>query len=204
MKILCISASNNHRPGVAETSSYQICRRITDEAKRLAPQAECSIIELKHLSPSPCIDCLKCLTDRRCPHDDVFNEIYEKIIDSDVLFIVSPHYAPIPAKLCMILEKMESISFNPWQEDNDYQSEVYGIPTGIISHGGTGLEWALREYDRVVNIPIANALHTIQLKTIAHDNDWKKGISIPPVAENQDSILEEYVGKVIRFREEGV
>ena len=198
MKLLCISATNNHRQGIEETSSFMICKRIIDEAERKVADADCSVIELKHLAPNPCIDCIKCLKTRRCAIDNVFNKIYEKIIDSDVLFIVSPHYAPIPSKLCMILEKMESISFNPWQEDNDYQSEVYGIPTGIISHGGTGLEWALKEYERVVNIPIANALHTIQLKTIPYNEEWKRGISVPPVANNQDSMLKDYVGKVIQ------
>jgi len=161
------------------------------------PTADYEIVELKHLAPNPCTDCIKCLENRRCAIDDVFNDVYEKIIACDALFIVTPHYAPIPAKLCMILEKMESISFNPWQLDNDYQSEVYGIPTGIVSHGGTGQEWALREYERAVNIPIANALHTIQLKVVPYNEKWKKGISVPPVADEQDSMLEEYVGKII-------
>ena len=199
MKLLCISASNNFRQGIDETSSYVICQRIIREAKRQVPQADCSIIELKHHIPNPCIDCIKCLSSRRCAIDGVFNKIYEEIIACNALFIVSPHYAPIPAKLCMILEKMESISFNPWQKDNDYQSEVYGIPTGIISHGGTGEEWALREYERVVNIPIANALYTIQLKLVPYNDEWKKGISLPPVSEDQDSVLENYVGKVIKI-----
>jgi len=202
MKILCISASNSFRAGIDETSSYKICQRIINEAKMRVPQAECDIIELKHHAPNPCTDCRKCLKTRRCAIDDVFNDIYERIIGCDVLFIVSPHYAPIPAKLCMILEKMESISFEPWQQDSDYQSETYGIPAGIISHGGTGQEWALKEYERVVNIPIANALHTIQLKTVAYDNEWKKGIAVPPVTDDQDSMLEKYVGKVIdHFKE---
>ena len=199
MRLLCISASNSFREGITETSSFMICQRIIHEAKRKVPQADCSVIELKYRAPNPCIDCAKCLSSRRCAIDDVFNEIYEEIIACDGLFIVSPHYAPIPAKLCMILEKMESISFNPWQKDNDHKSEVYGIPTGIISYGGTGEEWALRDYARVVNIPIANALHTIQLKVVPYNDEWKKGISVPPVAENQDSSLEDYVGKVIKI-----
>ena len=198
MKILCISASNNFRPGITETWSYAICRRIIGAAKKQAPHAECAVIELKHLTPNPCIDCIKCLEIRRCAIDSTFNEIYEKIINCDILFIVSPHYAPIPAKLCMILEKMESISFNPWQKDNDYQSEVYGKWAGVISHGGTGQEWALKEYERVVNIPIANALHTSQLKVVAYNDQWKKGISVPPAGDSQDSMLEDYVGKIIQ------
>ena len=203
MKLLCISASNNFRQGIKETTSFKICTRIVNEVKKNIPAANCSIIELKNYNPTPCIDCVECLSSHRCVTDDVFNEIYEKIIGCDVLFIVSPHYAPIPAKLCMILEKMEAIAFNPWLKDNNYRSEVYGIPAGVISHGGTGEAWALREYKRVVNDPIYNALHTIQLKLIPYNDEWKTGISVPPLKNIEDSldseyaIFEDYVNKVV-------
>ncbi len=200
MKLLCISASNNYRKGMKETSSLRICRRIVEEVKKKAPCTSCDIIELKEYELNPCTNCLTCLENKRCVRDGAFNGIYERIIDCDVLFIVSPHYAPIPAKLCMVLEKMESISFNPWLKDNSYQSEVYDIATGLISHGGTGEDWALREYKRVVNDPIANALATIQLKLVPFNDQWKTGISIPPLTDSgQGSMLEEYIDKVIHY-----
>ena len=98
---------------------------------------------------------------------------------------------------------MEYISFNPWLKDNNYRSEAYGIPTGVISHGGTGEAWALQGYKRVVNYPIWNALHTIQLKLVPYSDEWKTGISIPPIKSVQDNfdsefiIFEDYVTKVI-------
>ena len=58
--------------------------------------------------------------------------------EADYLFFVSPHYAPIPAKLCMLLEKMEQITFLHWWRDETYQSELFGKLAGIISHGGGG------------------------------------------------------------------
>ncbi|MCL2216786.1 MAG: NAD(P)H-dependent oxidoreductase [Defluviitaleaceae bacterium] len=211
MKILCISASNNLKDGIKETSSFIICQRVIREAKKKIAQADCSILELKNYMPNPCTNCLMCLGSGRCAIDDAFNEIYEKILDCDVLFIVSPHYAPIPAKLCMIMEKMESITFNPWLKDNSYKPEVVGIPTGIISHGGTGEDWALREYEKVVNYPIANFLFTIpkshaetrQLNLVAYD-DWKTGISVPPVMNYKDwtdlqiAMFADYIDRVIQ------
>lgn len=34
LRILCISASNNHRSGIQETYSYQICKTALDEVKK--------------------------------------------------------------------------------------------------------------------------------------------------------------------------
>ena len=106
----------------------------------------------------------------------------------------------------MLLEKMESISFEPWNRDNSYQSEVFGIPTAVISHGGAGedeINGILKSYKRVVNDPIANALHTIQLKTIPFDDEWNTGICVNPVQENGtgdlvfDEKITEYARKVL-------
>jgi len=212
VKVLCISASNNFKEGIKETSSFIICKRIVDEIKKKTPQADCHVLELKDYTLNPCTNCVKCLNSSRCVIDDMFNEIYEKILDCDALFIVSPHYAPIPAKLCMIMEKMESIWFHPWLKDNSYRPEIVGIPTGVISHGGIGKEGGLREYERVVNYPIANWLFTIpkshedtrQLKLIEFDDDWKYGINVPPVLDFEEwsklqaSIFGSYVDKVIQ------
>jgi len=64
MKLLCISASNNLRQGIEETSSSMICKRIVKDVKKKLPFSDCSIIELKNYSPSPCINCVECLENR--------------------------------------------------------------------------------------------------------------------------------------------
>ena len=78
----------------------------------------------------------------------------------------------------MLLEKMEEITFLHWWKDNTYQSEVYNLPVGIISHGG-GSDWALKSYKAMVNDTIANALDTIQCKIISYSSEWDTGISLP-------------------------
>ncbi len=78
----------------------------------------------------------------------------------------------------MLLDKMEQITFLHWGRDAEYRSEVFGIPTGIISHGG-GSDWALGSYKEMVNNTIANALDTIQLRLIPFSEKWNTGIALP-------------------------
>ena len=175
MKALCISASNILHS--KENSISQIlCSKITEILSE--QEIMCEIVDLRDYCLYPCIGCGKCFENKRCSNDPDFNTIYEKVIESDVIFFVSPHYAPIPAKLSMILEKMEEITFLHWWKDNEYKSEVYGIPAGIISHGGAS-DWALKSYKAMVNDTIANALDTIQCKTVPYNSEWNTGISLP-------------------------
>ena len=209
MKITCISGSNilNSK---AESTSLQLCAVIAQTAAR--KHISCEIIDLRSYALSPCTGCGCCFSTRRCHMDAGFNEIYEKLTLSDCIFFISPHYAPIPAKVSMLLEKMEQITFLHWWKDNSYRSELYHLPAGIISHGG-GAQWALKSYKAMVNDTIANALETIQCRVIPFDSEWNTGISLPiSKIEETDSIfpvqrydwdsirqkLEEYIEIVLR------
>ena len=209
LQILCISASNNFRPGIKETYSFQLCKSVLDEANKYIAGIKGEIIELKNIALSPCRDCMGCLNGRRCVTDDSFNRVYEKIITSDALFIVTPHYAPIPAKLCMLLEKMEEITFYRWEKDTSYKSEVYGIKTGIIGHGGgSGNEIAQaggvsqKDYKAIINDPIANALATIQLRLIPFNSEWNTGIVVPPFTT--ESGTDKKIGEYVRIVLDGL
>lgn len=178
--VTCISASNITHSGMVSSTSYRICESVVSSIFNRGMTCESSIIDLREYPVLPCIGCGECYDTHRCACDDAFNRIYERIIHSDVVFIVSPHYAPILAQLCMILEKMEQITFLHWAKDNAYRSELYGIPAGVIFHGG-GAEWVLPSYKNMVNNPIAitNALATIQLKLVPFSEEWKTGIPLP-------------------------
>jgi multimeric flavodoxin WrbA len=176
MKLLCISASNIVQK--ENGTSYKICQLVIDEMNNKMENIKQNIIELKKHMLEPCIGCGKCFYNNRCILNDDFNIIYEKIIDNDIVVFVSPHYAPIPAKLAILLEKMEQISFLKWIKDNSYKSEVYGKCVGIISHGGGEL-WALNSYKKMVNDTIANALDTIQMNVVPLNKKWNTGISLP-------------------------
>ncbi|MDE6203449.1 MAG: hypothetical protein K2G19_08230, partial [Lachnospiraceae bacterium] len=150
-----------------------------------------------------------CYEGKRCVQDRSFNSIYEELMTADYVFFVSPHYAPIPAKLCMLLEKMEQITFLHWWQDQRYQSEIHGTLAGIISHGGGGIT-ALESYKAMVNDTIANALDTIQLKVVPYNSKWNTGISLPvknvtqkngifPCQEYDWKMLEENIEKYVEI-----
>lgn len=175
MKAICISASNI-RNSYNESISYKFCKEVEKVLK--GEGISCEILDLRNYDLEPCIGCGKCFDSKRCCRDEDFNVIYNKIAGVDCIFFISPHYAPIPAKLSMLLEKMEEITFLHWWKDNTYQSELYQLPAGIISHGG-GSDWALLSYKAMVNDTIANALDTIQCKLVPYNDEWDTGISLP-------------------------
>ncbi len=196
-KAVCISASNMSSSG-EESTSYRICQ----VTSRLLAQKRisCRILDLREYILSPCTGCGGCHGKRRCVHNEDFNRIYEEMIYADYIFFVSPHYAPIPAKLCALLEKMEQITFLHWWRDHTYQSELYGKLAGIISHGG-GDEKALRSYKEMVNDTISNALGTVQMRTVPFNSEWNTGIALPVArVREQKSIfpLQEYDWEKIR------
>jgi len=178
MNVTCISASNIIGKGLKNGTSYEVCEIIINEIIKISQKVDSNIIELKNQAIQSCVGCGKCYHSHRCVFDDDFNNIYVEIIKSDLVFIVSPHYAPIPSKLSALLEKMEQITFLHWGKDNNYQSEVYGKKVGVISHGGGGT-WVLDSYKKMVNDTIANALDTIQMKVVPFNNEWNTGISLP-------------------------
>lgn len=174
-KAVCISASNV-MGSRNQSTSLQICERI----KKILgnEQVSCEILDLRKYELNPCIGCGQCYESHRCSRDREFNSLYDILVGADWCFFVSPHYAPIPAKLCMLLEKMEQITFLHWWKDNSYRSELSGKLVGIVSHGG-GESWALDSYKAMVNDTIANALDTIQMKVVPFSFKWDTGIALP-------------------------
>jgi multimeric flavodoxin WrbA len=157
------------------------------------------IIELQNHALNPCIACSRCLTDKRCAVDAAFNHIYEKIIACDLLFIISPHYAPIPAKLCMLFEKMGQIVSIRSSKDKSYQGETYGRKTAIITHGATAVNAAAqKEKKRILNDPIAVGLHDAQLQIIPFDDEWDTGICVQPIEMNHDGETEQKINEYVR------
>ena len=185
MKIVCISASNMAGSG-GKSVSCRLCQRAAEIlAKR---GVSCEILDLRDVRLSPCTGCGQCFDSRRCCCDSDFNALYDAIVGADALVLVSPHYAPIPARLCMLLEKMEEITFLHWWRDGAYRSELYGLPVGVISHGGGG-EWALASYKAMVNDTIANALDTIQCRVVPFDGQWATGLSLPVAQVHEDDSI---------------
>ena len=192
MRILTICAANMVH-AKKESISLEACLIIERIIKtRLAGNdMQMENIRLVEAGLSPCTGCGKCFKMNKCWHDDCFNNIYSRIAQTDALFIVSPHYAPIPAKLCMLLEKMEQISFLNRFHDIGYKPAVYKIPVGIIAHGGGTTETALRSYREMVLDTIANALRTAMMDVVGLDEEWPTGVAFPvkEVLRDEDGIF---------------
>jgi Multimeric flavodoxin WrbA len=200
LRVLCISASN--RIDSAGTNSYRKCKAVLNEAGKHISDMQGEIIELQNYSLNPCTACSKCKNSKRCAIDSCFNEIYEKIIACDVLFIIVPHYALAPAKLCMLLEKMGQVVSIHSSKDKSYKSETFGLKTAIITHGATAInEIAQKRKKRILNDPIAVALYDPQVEIIPFSDEWETGICVQPIEQNNDgetlSKINEYVRKVI-------
>lgn len=176
MKALCISASNIKHKKHNSTSTYT-CRLIEEIIMNyIGNSAVVEVLSLTEYEPNPCIGCGKCYETNTCIHDESFNTIYQKMQDSDCLFIVSPHYAPIPAKLSMILEKIEEMAYLHWFHDHNYKAALYKKPVGIVGHGGSDDRNALSAYKRVILDNIADALQTSMLDVVGNGETFPNGV----------------------------
>ena len=187
MHIACISAANVRHARAASTST-KACNLIQEIITGLPGCADVSvdIIRLVDHELRPCHGCGACYTSGRCADDPVFNALYERLVAADGLFIVSAHYAPIPAKLCMLLEKIEQLAFLPRFHDESCRSPLYGRPVGIIGHGG-GTEDVLPWYRGPVLDTIANALSwPVEMRIVGVDVDWPNGVVFPVQSAKRD------------------
>lgn len=204
MIITCISASNIKHAKDYGTSS-KICDLIKEMViKKGKNLIAVELIKLVDYELSPCIGCGKCFKKDVCVYDEDFNNIYSKAIKSDGLFVVSAHYAPIPSKLSMLLEKMEQLAFLPRFHKEEDRSPLYKKPVGIIGHGG-GTEEIVKGYKGVVLNTIANALsYPIEMDILGVNEEWPNGIAFPikEVIKDENSIfpIQKYDWEDIKVR----
>lgn len=181
MNIVCISASNIKHAGQNSTS-LKICNLIKEMVKTKTikdKNIDVEIISLVDYELKPCIGCGTCFKQESCIYDSAFNQIYDKLTKANALFIVSAHYAPIPSKLSMLLEKIEQLAFLKRFNDEDYRSPLFGKPVGIIGHGG-GTEEIIKYYKGPVLDSIWNALsYPVEMNVIGLNNEDKNGVIIP-------------------------
>ena len=105
-----------------------------------------------------------------CGKDNEFNRIYEKLSSADYLFFVSPQSITIPAKLCILFEKMEQVSFQQRGDDYNSQSELHGKLAGIISYD-KGDNWSrgdckIMVHDTISIVLPASLLSVLLLHTL--------------------------------------
>ncbi len=173
MKILCISASNIE-PASEHSASTRTCDLIREMI--LADfNAHVDILCLMDYEMNPCRMCGKCFETGSCVRDQAFNHIYQSFVDADAVFVVCPHYAPLPSKLMMMLEKMEEICYLNWCQDQKYQTIVFEKPIGLVAHGGQPTQ-AASYYISTLLDPLALAFSSIQMKVIGCGEQSPNGV----------------------------
>ena len=123
-KALCICVSEK-KNGRGEGISHYICKILEENLakKRIAAVT----IDLREASLTPCDGCGRCAREQRCGTDADFNRISDQVLEADYLFFVSPHHAPVPARLCMFLEKVERLAFLYRPPEPSCQPELSGF-----------------------------------------------------------------------------
>jgi len=191
VRIVCLSASNIevNRTHSASTHACALVREILDEQSRDL-QAEVEIVPLLDYELRPCRMCGKCFDTGQCARDPAFNQVLAKMTAADGLFLVCPHYAPIPSKVMILLEKLEEMAFLKSCADQNFHSSLFGKPMGIIAHGGQP-EAALPYYKTALLEPLANAFRAVQVKVIGMNEQWPDGAAfgIKSITMPQDSLF---------------
>jgi multimeric flavodoxin WrbA len=171
MRILCISASNVERAR-NQSASLRTCALIHDLIQIEAPEYEVTLLPLLNVEMNPCRMCGGCVGTSRCNRDAQFNSVLEACEKADAVFLVCPHYAPLPSKVMIMLEKMEEIVFLNGSIDEQYRFPLAGKPIGIIAHGGQTSPEAIPYYRSALLEPLANAFRSTGMQVIpAADNE---------------------------------
>jgi multimeric flavodoxin WrbA len=175
MKIVCISASNI-RPAREHSASTHACELIRDQLAEFGTSITVEIVPLIDYAMKPCRMCGECLPMLRCTQDEAFNQVHSRLQAADAVFLVCPHYAPLPSKVMIMLEKLEEMAYLKYCQDNTCHTPLYGKPIGIIAHGGQ-TEEALPYYKTALLDPLANAFASVQMRVIGAGEQWPNGVA---------------------------
>ena len=177
MKFTCISAANVEGAR-NQSASVRTCQFIGEQIRAESPLAEVEIVPLIDYEMKPCRMCGQCQESQRCARDEAFNRVFEKLIAADGIFIVVPHYAPLPSKLMILCEKMQEIAFLNWVADEGYRFPLSGRPVGIVGHGGQETsDPVVAYYQKMLVEPLALALGGVSLHVTGAGEDSPRGVT---------------------------
>lgn len=172
-KAICISASNIVK-NQKHSTSYLISEMIAGALEEKG--VLCEILDLRSFELTACTGCDGCRRGGGCVPDADFNRIYEKLAGVNYLFFISPYCAPIPAKLSMLLEKLEKMDCLSCEREEASDVGQGSVLAGIVSYGEGDRE---KYQNKIVNDIISEALERMQLKIIPYNSKWDTGISLP-------------------------
>lgn len=202
--ITCISTSNVKNMKNNSVST-KVCGLINDIIKEKSKdEIKVNIIPLADYEFKPCIMCGECSDTGKCISDESFNEIYSRILESDGIFLVVPHYATIPSKLTMILEKIQEFCFIHYCKHNKSHFALYKKPVGIIAHGGQEIsDEVLKYYKKALLDVVANSLTGVGMQIIGTNDDYPNGVifGIKDMKEVEGKLLPNMVHDMNEIKE---
>jgi hypothetical protein len=142
-------------------------------AAQIAP-VENEILALIDYDLVPCRMCAGCLGTHRCIHDEAFNQVFQKMQQADAVLVVVPHYAFAPAKLVMIAEKLQQMTFLHYCQDRNYRTPLHDKPVGVIAHGGQ-LTSAVPYYQSALVEPVAKVFASAGMRPVPAGPDMPYG-----------------------------
>ncbi len=84
-----------------------------------------------------CIACHQCAKNGRCilpeSNTDCYQEIVDKFINADAIFIITPVYAGIPSRLTALFERMTSVLFDAGLINSD-KNPLLNKKVGIFNY----------------------------------------------------------------------
>ncbi len=190
MRLLLISGSNVELAR-EHSASVRACELAVEIANKLRPgQVEATILPLLDYEMKSCRMCGRCLQLGECALDEEFNKVYRQMRAAEAVFLVCPHYAPIPSKVMILTEKLEEMAYLNWCANPDYAMPVKGKPIGLIVHGGQ-TEQALPYYKTSLLDPLAGAFGSLQMNVIGASASWPNGLAfgIQKLWKPDDSIF---------------
>lgn len=196
MLITCISASNV-KSMKESSASTKVCNMVKDIIMHNnSEEVKVNIIPLVEYNFIPCMMCAKCSEEGKCINDEGFNKIYSSLKESDGILLVVPHYAPIPSKLMIIMEKLQELCFIQYCKNNNSHFSLYKKPVAIIGHGGQQTsEPVLKYYKKAILDLVANSLAGVGMKITAVSDEWPNGVTfgLKDMVTTEESLLPDMV-----------
>jgi multimeric flavodoxin WrbA len=191
MKVLCISCSNIEvaREHSASTRACELVGELLAESH--LPELQVEILPLIDYDLLPCRMCGGCLKAGKCARDEAFNAVFDRMLGADALFLAVPHYAPIPSKVMILLEKLEEMAFLNWCQDTAYRFPLSEKPVGLIAHGGQSTPEALPYYKTALLDPLAGAFSSVGMRPVGAGEGWPNGVvfGVRDIVKRTDSIF---------------
>lgn len=175
MKILCISGSNvvHKRNDSGSTKTCELIQQII--LGKTGKTHEIKILPLVEFNFKPCIFCGNCQNSNHCPYDPDFNSLYLEISHADLIYMVIPHYSIIPAKITMIMEKLNQLYYTAWLKSPDEPYPTSDKYVGLIGHGGSD-EQSNEHYRQMILTPMEYIFTSMGFNVLGNGEENPNGI----------------------------